>query len=298
MATSGAPGEVPDFRRGRPLLRQPALGDGDSDLQRPSALTWPPSGTPPKTGTSPPGTWWPAAAGRSGGNAPRGMNGRRSSPPGPTTGPAARYAPEKRWHLGRTTWPPSAPTWPGNGTKKGTEPSRRTRSPLTATGRSGGGAGWGTAGKPLSAPGLGEATAPTAPGGRPSGVSNLATRAPWWPRSGPRVQQEPHPQMVTVGSHKKVWWRRCAQGHVWKGRDVLPHGAQALRLPGVRREGAAARRGHDIFPHSEGLKPEKKRRNHNETITKENAEHSSRISYGFFVDACDCVCSSRTARRE
>ena len=23
------------------------------------------------------------------------------------------------------------------------------------------------------------------------------------------------PQMVTVGSHKKVWWR-CAQGHVWK----------------------------------------------------------------------------------
>ena len=48
------------------------------------------------------------------------------------------------------------------------------------------------------------------------GFNDLATKDPlvaaeWDPEFNGNLT----PQMVTVGSHKKVWWR-CAQGHVWK----------------------------------------------------------------------------------
>ena len=48
------------------------------------------------------------------------------------------------------------------------------------------------------------------------GFNDLATKDPLvaaeW---DPGLNGNLTPQMVTVGSHKKVWWR-CAQGHVWK----------------------------------------------------------------------------------
>jgi len=48
------------------------------------------------------------------------------------------------------------------------------------------------------------------------GFNDLATKAPWlcseWEQD---LNGSLTPQMVTAGSHKKVWWR-CSEGHVWK----------------------------------------------------------------------------------
>ena len=146
----------PGRRGGLPLLRQPADQPWGQRLGRPIPPTWPPSGTPPRMGTCGPRTWWPAAAGRSGGSAPRAMYGRRPLPPGPAEAQAARCAPASRWCLVRTTWPPSSPSWPSSGTGRRMGPSRPSRSPRTATAPPGGGARWGTAGGRPSVPGLGE----------------------------------------------------------------------------------------------------------------------------------------------
>lgn len=50
------------------------------------------------------------------------------------------------------------------------------------------------------------------------------------------------PQMVTAGSHKKVWWL-CAEGHVWKAAIYSRAGKQRRGCPvcagvvnGKRRE--------------------------------------------------------------
>lgn len=48
------------------------------------------------------------------------------------------------------------------------------------------------------------------------GFNDLATKKPWlcaeWDQE---LNGALTPQMVTAGSHKKVWWR-CSEGHVWK----------------------------------------------------------------------------------
>ena len=77
---------------------------------------------PEKNGRLTPGTWCPAAGGRSGGSAPRATCGRLPLPPGRWMGRAARCAPESRWRQGRMTWPPSSPTWPSSGTGRATGP--------------------------------------------------------------------------------------------------------------------------------------------------------------------------------
>ena len=38
------------------------------------------------------------------------------------------------------------------------------------------------------------------------------------------------PQMVTAGSHKKVWWQ-CAEGHVWKAVIYSRAGPQKCGYP-------------------------------------------------------------------
>ena len=57
---------------------------------------------------------------------------------------------------------------------------------------------------------------PTVPGKSPAGFNDLSTMEPeiaaqWHPTLNGSLT----PQMVTAGSHKKVWWL-CAEGHVWK----------------------------------------------------------------------------------
>lgn len=38
------------------------------------------------------------------------------------------------------------------------------------------------------------------------------------------------PEMVTLGSHKKVWWR-CGDGHVWKAAIFSRTGRQKCGCP-------------------------------------------------------------------
>lgn len=60
----------------------------------------------------------------------------------------------------------------------------------------------------------------------------------------PKVAREWHPtlngsltpQMVTAGSHKKVWWL-CTEGHVWKAAIYSPSRKAEARLSGLRRSG-------------------------------------------------------------
>ena len=60
----------------------------------------------------------------------------------------------------------------------------------------------------------------------------------------PKVAREWHPtlngsltpQMVTAGSHKKVWWL-CTEGHVWKAAIYSPSWKAEARLSGLRRSG-------------------------------------------------------------
>ena len=49
-----------------------------------------------------------------------------------------------------------------------------------------------------------------------AGFNDLSTLAPETARQWhPTLKGALTPEMVTVGSHKKVWWR-CSEGHVWK----------------------------------------------------------------------------------
>ena len=192
QAMCGMPGSSPG-RRGRAAPTAPAGRSAPgTTIWPPNTPTWPPSGTPPKMGTCGPRTWWPAAAGRSGGSAPRAMCGRRPLPPEPAEAQAARCAPASRWCLGRTTWPPSFPNWPSSGTGRRTGPSRPSRSPRTATAPPGGGVRWATAGGRPSVPGLGGATAPTAPAVRSCrGSTTWPPGTLPWQRSGTRTSTEP-----------------------------------------------------------------------------------------------------------
>lgn len=64
-----------------------------------------------------------------------------------------------------------------------------------------------------------------------AGFNDLATTQPqlareWHPTLNGRLT----PEMVTAGSHKKVWWK-CAQGHVWKAVVYSRTGRQRRGCP-------------------------------------------------------------------
>jgi len=64
-----------------------------------------------------------------------------------------------------------------------------------------------------------------------AGFNDLATVAPkvaaqWHPD----LNGDLTPQMVTAGSHKKVWWQ-CAEGHVWKAVIYSRAGSQKCGCP-------------------------------------------------------------------
>ena len=63
------------------------------------------------------------------------------------------------------------------------------------------------------------------------GFNDLASRAPelagqWHPTLNGTLT----PEMVTIGSHRKVWWR-CGQGHVWKAVIYSRAGPQKSGCP-------------------------------------------------------------------
>ena len=64
-----------------------------------------------------------------------------------------------------------------------------------------------------------------------AGFNDLATKAPavaaqWHPTLNGRLT----PEMVTAGSHRKVWWQ-CSLGHVWKAAIYSRAGAQECGCP-------------------------------------------------------------------
>jgi hypothetical protein len=64
-----------------------------------------------------------------------------------------------------------------------------------------------------------------------AGFNDLATIKPkiaeqWHPE----LNGDLTPQMVTIGSHKKVWWQ-CADGHVWKAIIYSRTGARKSGCP-------------------------------------------------------------------
>ena len=78
----------------------------------------------------------------------------------------------------------------------------------------------------------GESGCPYCAGKRPwPGFNDLASQYPdlaaqWHPtRNGGLT-----PQMVTAGSHKKVWWR-CSENHVWKAVVYARTGAKHCGCP-------------------------------------------------------------------
>lgn len=64
-----------------------------------------------------------------------------------------------------------------------------------------------------------------------AGFNDLSTTAPkvaaqWHPELNGQLS----PQMVTAGSHKKIWWQ-CSQGHVWKAIVYSRTGAKQHGCP-------------------------------------------------------------------
>ena len=121
-ATSGAPSSSPG-QKGPAAPTAPAGKSAPgSTTWPPASPTWPRSGTRRRTGASPPGTWCPAAGGRSGGSAPRATCGRLPSPPGRWMGRAARCAPESRWRQGENDLATLFPHLASSGTGRATGP--------------------------------------------------------------------------------------------------------------------------------------------------------------------------------
>ena len=195
--------------------RQISPGDNDLAAQYPDlAAQWHPT----KNGG-------PAAPGRGGRQPPEGLV---AVPQGPCVAgghclpgwrrrrlPGVRRQAGGAW--GERPGHPLPPAGPAVGPGRRTGPSRPSRSPRTATAPPGGGVRWATAGGRPSVPGLGGATAPTAPGARFClGSTTWPPETLPWQRSGhPDLNGALTPQMVTAGSHKKAWWR-CPENHVWK----------------------------------------------------------------------------------
>ena len=67
------------------------------------------------------------------------------------------------------------------------------------------------------------------------GFNDLASKAPavaaqWHPALNGSLT----PEMVTVSSHRRVWWQ-CPPGPCMEGSGLLPHGGAEMRLSGLRR---------------------------------------------------------------
>lgn len=63
------------------------------------------------------------------------------------------------------------------------------------------------------------------------GVNDLATLEPEIAAEWYEALNAPlTPEMVTVGSHRKVWWE-CSEGHVWKSVIYSRTGAQRCGCP-------------------------------------------------------------------
>ena len=211
------PGEVPDGRGRLSLLRQPADSNRGQRLGRPIPRPGPGMAPHEERDPHPPGRGGRQPAEGLVAVPPKATCGRRPLSPGPREGPAARCAPGNRWPPGRMTWPPSSLPCRavGPGAKRG--PHSPAGLPLQQPH----GLVAVRAGAQLAGcrqwPGPRAATAPTAPAARSCrGSTTWPPGTPWWRRNGTRPSTAAStPQMVTAGSHKKVWWR-CPENHVWK----------------------------------------------------------------------------------
>ena len=72
------------------------------------------------------------------------------------------------------------------------------------------------------------------------GFNDLATLEPKIAAWHPTLNGTLTPEMVTLGSHRKVWWQ-CPEGHVWKAVVYSRAGPQKCGCPVCAGKVKAAR---------------------------------------------------------
>ena len=156
------------------------------------------------------------------------MNGGPPWSPGPAPEQAAPFARGKRSSPGTTTCPRCFRRWRPSGMQSGTGAWTCGRFPLQqppglVAVRSGPPV---AVGRQRSGPGqrLPLLHRPKGFGGIQRPGDHFFRRSP--PNGTPPLNGGLTPQMVTVGSHQKVWWV-CSEGHVWKAVVYSRTGAQS-----------------------------------------------------------------------